>query len=131
MKNAKEICRLQNSFSRTASSQRKLFSLVSVISFVSLNLCYLANRPRLPFFHTIKKINNLKTFTLTIVSVSAISLSSMRPRCFKNVILHLNEIKIGNAAVNRNYSCKFSPFIHGDEGTFSVKVRQKTMETVD
>ena len=123
--------RLQNSFSRTTSIQRKLFSLVSVIYFVSLNLCSLAIRPRLPSFHTIKKINNLKTLTLTIDSVSAISLSSQRTRCFNNVILHLNEIKIKNAVVNRNYPCQSSPFIHRDERTVSVWVRQKTIETVD
>ena len=118
--NAKQICRLQNSFSKTTSIQRKLFSLVSVIYFVSLNLCSLAIRPRLPCFHTIKKINNLKTLTLTIDSVSAISLSSQRTRCFNNVILHLNEIKIKNAVVNRNYPCQSSPFIHRDERTVSV-----------
>ena len=36
---------------------------------------------------------------LTIETILAISLSSMRPR-FNNIILHLNEIEIGNAAVN-------------------------------
>ena len=118
--NVKQICRLQNSFSKTASIQRKLFSLVSVKYFVSLNLCSLAIRPRLPCFHTIRKINNLKTLTLTIDSVSAISLSSQRTRCFNNVILHLNEIKIKNAVVNRNYPCQSSPFIHRDERTVSV-----------
>ena len=86
MNNAKQIRRLQNPFSKTAFILRKLFSLVSVMSFVSLNLCSLAIRPRFPCFHTIKKINNFKTFALTIESVSAISLSSMRPR-FNNVIL--------------------------------------------
>ena len=118
--NVKQICRLQNSFSKTASIQRKLFSLVSVKYFVSLNLCSLAIRPRLPCFHTIRKINNLTTLTLTIDSVSAISLSS-----------HLNEIKIKNAVVNRNYPCQSSPFIPRDERTVSVRVRQKTIETVD
>ena len=44
--------------------------------------------------------SNLKTFRLTIESISAISLSSKRPHCFNNVILHLNEInKIKNAVV--------------------------------
>ena len=78
-----------------------------------------------------KKINNSKTLTLTIDSVSAISLSSQRTLCFNNVILHVNEIKIKNAVVNRNYPCQSSPFIHRDERTVSVWVRQKTIETVD
>ena len=43
-----------NSFSKTASIQRKLFSLVGVISFISLSFYSMANRPRLPCFHTIK-----------------------------------------------------------------------------
>ena len=76
----------------------------------------LAIRPRLPCFHTSNKyglwINNLKTITLTIESISAISLSSQRPRCFNNVILHLNQInKIKNAVVIRNYFGKSSPFV--------------------
>ena len=42
MKNEKEICKLQNLFSKTASVQTKPLSLVGVISFVPLNLCSLA-----------------------------------------------------------------------------------------
>ena len=114
MKNDQYICRFQNSFSNwTASVQRKPLSLVCVLSFVSLNLCSSAVRPRLPCFHTIKEINNLKTFTLTtrIEIILAISLSLQKPRCF-NVILHLNEMnKIKKAVVIRNYSSKSSPFI--------------------
>ena len=84
-----------------------------------LSVCYLsfpwiyAPRPRLPCFHTIIEINNLKTFTLTtrIEIILAISLSLQKPRCF-NVILHLNEMnKIKKAVVIRNYSSKSSPFI--------------------
>ena len=49
MKNEKEICKLQNLFSKTASVQTKPLSLVGVISFVPLNLCSLAIDPsRIP-----------------------------------------------------------------------------------
>ena len=51
---SRSACRLQNSFSKTTSVRRKPLSLVGVIPFVSLNLCSLAIRPRLPWFHTIK-----------------------------------------------------------------------------
>ena len=62
-------------------------------------------------------------------STSVISLSSQRPRCFDNVIIHLNQRnKIKSAVVIRNYSAK-SPFI--DDGTFSVRAREKAMETLD
>ena len=44
-----------------------------------------------------------------------------------NVILHLNEI-IKNTVVIRNYSCKF---IRRWWGNLLVRVREKTMETVD
>ena len=59
------------------------------------------------------------------------SLSSQRPRCFDNVILHLNQInKIKSVVVMRNHPGTFSPpFIQ--RRTFSVRAREKTMETVD
>ena len=66
---------------------------------------------------------------VTIGSVSAISLGSQRPRCFNNIIRHHNEI-IKNAVVIRNNSLSFRPSF-GDERTFSVRAREKTMETVD
>ena len=66
---------------------------------------------------------------VTIGSVSAISLSSQRPRCFNNIIRHHNEI-IENVVVIRNNSLSSRPSF-GDEGTFSVRAREKTMETVD
>ena len=62
-------------------------------------------------------------------SISAISLSSQRPRCFNNVIFHLNEInKIINAVMMWNIASLCLSF--SDEGTFSVKVHEKFMETV-
>ena len=66
---------------------------------------------------------------VTIGSVSAISLSSQRPRCFNNIIRYHNEI-IKKAVVIRNNSLSFGPSFR-DEGTFSVRAREKTMETVD
>ena len=126
-----KICRLQNSFSKSSLHSKETFFSCQCHIFRFFEFMLLGNSSTAPFFHTIKKINNLKTFTLTIESVSAVSLSSMRPRCFNNIILHLIEIKIRNAAVSQNYSCKFLPFIHRDGGIFSVGVRQKTMETVD
>ena len=70
-------------------------------------------------------INNLKTIMLTIESISVISLSSQRPRCFNNVILHLNQInKIKNAVVTRNILVSLRPSF-SDEGTFSVRALEK------
>ena len=67
----------------------------------------------------------MKIFTLTIESISAISLSSQRPRCFNNVILHLNQInKIKNAVVTRNILVSLRPSF-SDEGTFSVRALEK------
>ena len=105
---------------------------LSVYIFRFFEFMLLGNSSTTPLFsYNQKKINNSKTLTLTIDSVSAISLSSQRTLCFNNVILHVNEIKIKNAVVNRNYPCQSSPFIHRDERTVSVWVRQKTIETVD
>ena len=62
---------------------------------------------------------------LTIESISVISLSSQRPRCFNNVILHLNQInKIKNAVVTRNILVSLRPSF-SDEGTFSVRALEK------
>ena len=76
------------------------------------------------------QINKLpENLYVTIGSVSAISLSSQRPRCFNNIIRYHNEI-IKKAVVIRNNSLSFGPSFR-DEGTFSVRAREKTMETVD
>ena len=42
MKNDKQNCRLQNSFFENSLNSEETFSLVGVISFVSLNLYFLA-----------------------------------------------------------------------------------------
>ena len=74
------------------------------------------------------QINKLpENLYVTIGSVSAISLSSQRPRCFNNIIRYHNEI-IKKAVVIRNNSLSFGPSFR-DEGTFSVTAREKTMET--
>ena len=68
------------------------------------------------------------------MSVSAISLSSQKHRCFNNVILHLNEI-IKNALVNRNYSWKSwksSPFIERWANlALSERVRKLWKQLID
>ena len=80
-----------------ASIQRKLFSLVGVISFLSLNFYSLANRPRFPCFHTIK-YKQPENLHVNCRECFGNSPSSQRPRCFNNAILHLIEI-IKNAVV--------------------------------
>ena len=78
--------------------------IVGVMSFVSLNI-----------------YAPVKTFTLTIEGISAISLSSQKPRCFNNVILHLNEInRIQKRRRHSNYSGKSSPFIQRRAGEPSL-----------
>ena len=74
--------------------------IVGVISFVSLNI-----------------YAPVKTFTLTIEGISAISLSSQKPRCFNNVIPHLNEInKIKNAVVIRIILASLRPSFSDEPG---------------
>ena len=53
----------------------------------------LGNSSRAPVF-SYNQINNLKTFTLTVESISAISFSTRWPRCFNKVTLPLNEIEL-------------------------------------
>ena len=108
---------------------RKRFYFVGVISLVSLNCTLLGNSSTAPVF-SFNQINKLpENLYVTIGSVSAISLSSQRPRCFNNIIRYHNEI-IKKAVVIRNNSLSFGPSFR-DEGTFSVRAREKTMETVD
>ena len=100
-----------------------------MISLVSLNCTLLGNSSTAPVF-SFNQINKLpENLYVTIGSVSAISLSSQRPRRFKNIILYHNEI-INNAVVTRNNSLSFRPSF-SDEGIFSIRAREKTMETVD
>ena len=101
-----------------------------MISLVSLNCTLLGNSSTAPVF-SFNQINKLpENLYVTIGSVSAISLSSQRPRrCFNNIIRYHNEI-IKKAVVIRNNSLSFGPSFR-DEGTFSVRAREKTMETVD
>ena len=97
------------------------------ISFVEFIL--LGNYSTAPVF-SFNQINKLpENLYVTIGSVSAISLSSKRPRCFNNIIRYHNEI-IKKAVVIRNNSLSFRPSFR-DERTFSVRAREKTMETVD
>ena len=97
------------------------------ISFVEFIL--LGNYSTAPVF-SFNQINKLpENLYVTIGSVSAISLSSKRPRCFNNIIRYHNEI-IKKGVVIRINSLSFRPSFR-DERTFSVRAREKTMETVD
>ena len=123
------MCRFENSFSKTASIQRKRFYFVGVISLVSLNSYSLVIRQTAAVFY-FNQINKLpENVYVTIGTVRAISLSSQRLHRFNNIILYHSEI-IKNAVVIRNNSLSFRPSF-SDEGTLSVRAREKTMETVD
>ena len=105
------------------------FFILSCDIFSFFEFILLGNSSTAPEF-SFNQINKLpENLYVTIGSVSAISLSSQRPRCFNNIIRYHNEI-IKKAVVIRNNSLSFGPSFR-DEGTFSVRAREKTMETVD
>ena len=90
-------------FRKTAFIQRKRFplSVCHLFEFILLDNSFTA--PVSSFNQINKQPENLY---VNYENVLAISLSSQKPCCFNNVILHLNEI-IKNAVIIRiNYSCK-------------------------
>ena len=105
------------------------FFILSCDIFSFLEFILFGNSSTAPVF-SFNQINKLpENLYVTIGSVSAISLSSQRPRCFNNIIRYHNEI-IKKALVIANNSLSFRPSF-SDERTFSVRAREKTMETVD
>ena len=105
------------------------FFILSFDIFSFLEFILFGNSSTAPVF-SFNQINKLpENLYVTIGSVSAISLSSQRPRCFNNIIRYHNEI-IKKALVIANNSLSFRPSF-SDERTFSVRAREKTMETVD
>ena len=105
-----------------------LFCRCDIFSFFEFIL--FGNSSTAPVFSFNKLIIKLPVnLHVTIRTVWAISLSSQRPSRFNNKILYHNE-NIKNAVVIRNnsLSCRSS---FSNEGTFSVRAREKTMETVD
>ena len=87
-------------FRKQPPFRRNFFPLVWYLSFLWISTPW-------QFVHGSRALLQLiKPLRKLWVSVSAISLSSQKHRCFNNVILHLNEI-IKNAVVIRNYSRKF------------------------
>ena len=102
--------------------------ILSCDIFSFLEFILFGNSSTAPVF-SFNQINKLpENLYVTIGSVSAISLSSQRPRCFNNIIRYHNEI-IKKALVIANNSLSFRPSF-SDERTFSVRAREKTMETV-
>ena len=105
------------------------FFILSCDIFSFLEFILFGNSSTAPVF-SFNQINKLPENLYVIIgSVSAISLSSQRPRCFNNIIRYHNEI-IKKALVIANNSLSFRPSF-SDERTFSVRAREKTMETVD